>query len=95
MSRPPEDIDSDNCHAEIICCMPCVACFVTGEQLCKSLCLGLLLILSCPCLSAHEGREISPVIHQSEINEIVTDIEEIENDDDIDYAEETKDATYV
>ena len=93
MSRHHEYIDSDKCQRETICysiccCMPCFACFVTGEQLCKSLYIGILWVLSCPCLGTPPGREISPVIHEVEINEI-------QDSNFIDYAEETKDAMGV
>ena len=34
----------------VICCMPCICCFITGEKLLQGICIGMLGLLSCGCI---------------------------------------------
>jgi hypothetical protein len=71
-----------------------------GENLCKGVFLWACWLGSCQCFNFKRTptrRDVSPVTTQREINETVTDIDEIEDVDVefVDFSEETKDASYI
>ena len=97
--RQERNINTEKCCNEMMCCcMPCIGIFMAGENLCKGLFLGALWLCSCQCFNFERKptrREVSPVISQREINEMVTDIDEIEDVEFVNFAEETKEASDV
>jgi len=99
--RRERNINTEKCCNEIMCCcMPCIGIFMMGENLCKGVFLWACWLGSCQCFNFKRTptrRDVSPVITQREINEMVTDIEEIEDVDVefVDFSEETKDASYI
>jgi hypothetical protein len=69
-----------------------------GENLCKGVFLWACWLGSCQCFNFKRTptrRDVSPVITQREINETVTDIDEIEDVEFVDFSEEAKDASYI
>ena len=40
----------EHSNVSMCCCMPCIGAFVIGENICKGIFLGILWILSCPCV---------------------------------------------
>ena len=97
--QPNRNNTEKYCNELLCCCMPCIEILGAGENMCKGIFLGVLWILSCPCIIlsclCFSKKCIIPcqVTPNSEVNIEEENIEE-ENEDvfEIEFSEETKDA---